>query len=107
MIRPLDIVVTKDSIYRTTVELDGSDYEIELVWNERDSHWFLTLRDAEGTDLATGVKVTATQPILYHSKIDGLPPGQLWAFDTTQQNIDPGLRDIGSRVIFMYSDEVA
>ena len=95
----------KTSNYTQTVSLDGSDFILRFLWNERANHWFLTLRDAEGNDLVTGVKVVADVPFAVHDLTSGMPAGQLWTLDTTGRGLDPALRELGDRVVLMYCDE--
>ena len=96
---------TTGSNIEAVVSLDGTDYTIRLLWNERASRWFMTIRDADGSDLVTGFKVVADVPFAVHMLPDGLYPGLLWVLDTTGAGEDPGLRDFGSRVVLMYADE--
>jgi len=96
---------TKASNYEQTVSLDGTDYRIRLLWNGRDTHWYMTLRTAAGVDLVTGIKVVANIPFAVHVADSDMPAGQIWVLDTTGGGADPGLRDLGERVVLLYADE--
>ena len=95
---------TVESNYEQVVTLDGTDFILRFLWNERDSHWYLTIRDSAGDDIATGLKVVADVPFDAHETDDRRPAGQLWTVDTTGVGEDPGLRDLGRRVLLAYVD---
>lgn len=90
--------------FEQTQTLDGTQYQIEFLWNARASRWFMTLLDTEGTPLATGRKMV-TGPWASRETIDDRLPGQLWVHPTEATDADPGLRDLGNRVYLMYVDE--
>ena len=94
----------KTSNSASVVSLDGVDYQLSFLWNERADHWFLTVRDSLGTDLITARKLVADVPFAVHDTIDGMPDGQLWIVDSTGAGEDAGLRDLGSRVLVCYVD---
>jgi hypothetical protein len=85
--------------------LEGVDYTIKGLWNERDSHYYLTIKDASGNDIVTGIKVVADIPFCVHESDDRWFPGVLWVIDSTGSETDPGLRDFGTRVKLIYVDE--
>ena len=85
--------------------LDGSDYIFHFLWNERNSHWYMTIRDSAGDDIVTGIKVVADIPLVVHETDERLFPGSLWCVDMTGAGVDPGLRDFGTRCQLRYVDE--
>lgn len=95
----------KTSKFQQVVPLDGEQFTFRFRWNARTERWFLTIRDASGTDLVTGRKLVANVPFAVHETVAGMPPGDIWVLDTTGAGTDPGLRDLGDRVIMMYVDE--
>ena len=98
-------LTSSDSNYEQIVTLDGVDYTLRFLWNTRSGYWFLTIRNGDGDDLVTGRKVVADTPFANHDTAAGMPPGQLWFVDLTQQGLPPGLRDLGSRVVLLYVDK--
>ena len=104
MIRQIPLTQV-ESNYSQTVTLDGEDYTFRFLWNDRDRHWYLTVRDVAGDDILAGIKVVADIPITTHCSDDRIYPGELWVIDTTGAGQDPGLRDFGSRVLLYYVDE--
>ena len=88
--------------------LDGTDYILRVLWNDRAGRHFLTVRDAANDDLITGFKLCADMPFAQHIVIDGQPAGQLWVRRPDNTGADPGLRDLNANVFLMYveSDSV-
>ncbi len=93
-----------ESNYPLMVTMDDVDFILYLLWNERDGHWFMTIRDSAGSDIVSGVKVVVNIPLVVHETDGRIFPGQLWAIDTTGSETDPGLRDFGTRVKLIYVD---
>jgi hypothetical protein len=92
--------------YQYVTALDGTTYQINLVWNSRmdngNGKWMLSLADAFGNPLIGAVPVIANWPLIKRFVFDGLPPGVLFAFDTSGQDMDPGRFDLGDRVRLFY-----
>ena len=92
-------------VYHYSISLDGVTYILYFKWNDRMSKWTLTLQDAGGTDLVTNIPLVANWPLFDRFKVTGLPPGSLFAYDSTLKNIDPGRYDLGDRVRLFYLEE--
>lgn len=82
--------------------LDGRDFLLRLVWNGRESRWYMTVSDSGGTVLVSGVKVLANWPLLsttddqpYRRWNPDLPPGDLIAVDLTTDGTPPGIDELG------------
>ena len=84
-------------------ELQGSVFQLSFRWNRRDAHWFLTVRDADGVDIASGRRVVADWPLLKGVVDVRRPHGEIVALDTTGEG-DPGLTDLGGRVLLLYEE---
>jgi hypothetical protein len=84
------------------VNLGGTTYTLSCYWNQRLSTWFLDLDDAEGNPIIVGRALVIDFPIFGRFRVAGLPPGQLIAQDTSGQNLDPGLNDLGARVQLLF-----
>jgi hypothetical protein len=91
--------------FQQVVPLEGETYTFLFRWNARASRWFLTIRDDAGADLITGKKIVADVPFHPHETNENLPPGQIRILDVSGEGADPGLRDLGKRVVLMYVDE--
>jgi hypothetical protein len=92
---------TDDSNYEFVVALDGVDYILRLLWNDRAGRWFLTVKDAAGEGLITARKLCANTPFAAHDLLG--PAGQLWVMCVSPE--DPGLRDLGENAILLYVEE--
>lgn len=92
--------------FRQTVTLDGTAFILQFRWNWRAGSWFLDLYDAAGGLLVAGRRVIVGPPLWLglHYRPE-LPLGELVAFDSSGQDQDPGLEDLGRRVQLFYLDK--
>lgn len=95
-------------VYQEQVTLDGVAYNMQFYFNQRindnQGKWFVTLADQNNNMLVGPVPVVVNWP-LFGRFIDqdmGQPPGSIFAFDTSGQNLDPGQFDLGARVRLFY-----
>lgn len=105
--------------FDVVASLDGVNYTLQFRWNERgmrllsdgteeEGSWFITVLDEPGQEVILGdVKLVVDWP-LWRVRADRTPPGFLIAFDTSGEGIDPGLDDLGVRVVIDYitADEI-
>ena len=92
------------STYSQRVTLDGREYQVTLQWNQREAKWYVSLADADGAPIVDGVKVVANFPLLRTLTDRRAPPGEMFAMDRSGAGVDPGLRDLGRRVLLVYVD---
>lgn len=95
---------TTDPDYTQRTILDGVEYILAFRWNGRAAKWFFSLYDQSGDPIVEGVKVVADFPLLRPVSDTRKPPGDLIALDTTGEGRDPGLGELGDRVILTYLD---
>lgn len=93
-----------ESNYTQITALDGRDYELGFRWNQREGRWYLSVSTAEDGVIQGPTKVVADWPLIYPEQDLPLPPGTLMAVDTTGQGRDPGLAELGARVVLVYFD---
>lgn len=99
----LVIPVTADAPHLDfEVVLEGATYGLELRWNERVEAWTLSVYDAAGTLLAAGRPVVLGAELLGRSGSADLPPGELFAVDTSGKDLEAGRLDLGTRVLLVY-----
>ncbi len=91
--------------YRFTIELDEAVYELVFAYNNRDSHWYFDLYDEEGNLLRAGLKAVTNWPLLRLDKSNDRPPGDIFAIDPTDEDIEAGLEDLGDSVTLTYVEE--
>lgn len=90
--------------YRYEVELSGGLFRVELRWNRADERWYLSLADATGAPLATGLRVVSDAPLLRLAADSRLPPGDLVAYSATPGR-DPGKDDL--TLVYVEPEEVS
>jgi hypothetical protein len=95
--------------YNLRIPLGGEFFGFEFRWNARDGSWSFALSDASGAVLLSR-KLVVSFPMLFHAADERLPDGELYAVDSTGADEEPGLTDLGSRVLLTftpYADIVA
>lgn len=92
----LIVPVATDPFQSFRVRLDGTDYLLSLAYNQREDRIYLSLADNEENPIVSGIKVIANYPLLFRHRFDTrIPPGDLFAFDTTSDGSPPGLGELG------------
>ncbi len=91
-----------ESDYLQVVTLEGVDYQLFFHWNARQPGWFCEIRDTDGSLIAAGKRLVLGTFIFEHDNDPRMPPGAFLLIDTTQSGREPGLRDLGARVFFIY-----
>ena len=90
---------TTDDLYKVAVTLEGQDYVFTFAWNYRSSVWEMTIDGVvSSVPVLIGVNLLASVPLSTR------PPGTLLAVDSSNQDLDPGLNDLGDRVSLLYEE---
>jgi len=66
-----------DSFYAYSVSLEGNTYSVEILYNERNKLWHMSLFTEDGDPIVQGVAIVPQYPILQNYKIDDLS-GFFW-----------------------------
>lgn len=90
--------------YDYIISLDGVNYTLTYTFNIRMGKWFLSLGDQVGNVLVSQVPVVATWPLFDRFKDLTIPPGTVFAYDSSNTNTDPGRFDLGDRVRILYAE---
>ena len=95
--------------YEQVVNLDGTSYTIALYFNQRLNDgagaWCITLADKNRNMIVGPIPVIVNWP-LFDKFVDfNIPPGTIFAFDTSGNDMDPGQFDLGDRVRLFYIQE--
>lgn len=90
-------VRTDSNNYAFTVTLEGQAYEFTFRWNFREGCWEMSI-----ADVVDGLAVRVAVDLLEFVPVEGKPPGSLLAIDTTDSGTDPGLAELGDRVLLTY-----
>lgn len=90
--------------YRYRIELDGTVYVLDYEYNSRMDKWLLQVEDEEGDVLIAHVPIVVNWPLFKRFVQQTLPPGVIAAYDSSNQNTDPGRFDLGARVKAVYRE---
>lgn len=78
-------------------------FGFEFAWNSQGKFWIMILSDAGGDILAVR-KLVIGMPLLFRYSADfRFPTGDIIVLDTSNQDLDPGLFDLGNRVQLLFS----
>lgn len=102
--------------YRQVTTLDGRDYVLRFLFNEREDKWYLSVADESDVSIVHGIKIVPLVSLLRKVTDARRPPGVLMARDMTGADVDfsagekivdldPGLNDLGGRVLLFYFAE--
>lgn len=82
-------------------QLNGAEHLLTFDWSQRDGHWSLSIDDADGNPLHTGLVLVAGIELV--GQLVRRVPGGLIVIDTTGANdLDPGFADLGGRFALVY-----
>lgn len=82
--------------------LDGDHFVFEFRWNGRAGVWYMDIRDEDEDPIKLGVAVVLGVPLGRRCTDPRFPRGVLWAYDTSGAGRDPGIDDLGSRVLIYF-----
>lgn len=102
----INIPVQQDvAAWTQRTAIDGVDYRLDFAWNGRDGAWYLNLSDIDGNALVCGIKLVTNRPLLarFHH-IEGVPAGELIAFDGSETIYWAGYNELGAGVDLIYLD---
>lgn len=90
--------------YTIDVQIEGQTYRLELRWNVRDSSWYMGILAPDDSHLAAPKRIASGRPLFWRSQSPALPPGLFVPIDSAGGDVDPGLQDLGNRVVLLYFD---
>ncbi len=88
--------------YDLQVTLDGVLFTLRFRWNRREQCWYMDVGGENGRPILASIKVVIDYPLGARSRNALMPAGMFVAVDTTSQRLDPGLNDLGVRVLLLY-----
>lgn len=103
--------------YTQVTTLDGKDYLLRFMFNDREGKWYMHLHDEDDVPIVQGVKVVPGISLLRKVVDSRRPAGVLIARDLTVREVtafgggeqvleeDPGLTDLGENVRIYYFPE--
>lgn len=86
------------------VELEGTIYNLEFRYNERQELWHMDIRDANDVDLLVGVPLLGGLPLTsrFVGRIEGLPPGSFLCVNESGDPETPSYLSFGNGVNLFY-----
>ena len=87
--------------YSQAVQLDGIAFRLDFSWNGRGKYWKVAIYDA-AANLLLSKAIRVGMPLLARYRDPAFPPGEMVANDTSGQDADPGVNDLGARVQLVY-----
>lgn len=96
--------------YTEQLTLDGFKFDFLFQWNERDSTWYMSIfdpavpADTDGSRVAilAGIAIHVGRGLLNQFRMRERPLGEIIVLDSSNQDLDPGQRDLGERVQLVY-----
>lgn len=82
--------------------LDDVEVVMRFDWNSRNETWHISFYDSVENPLLVGIPLFVNYDIIGRFIIDGMPPGQILCYDTSGQNMEAGLDDLGDRCKVYY-----
>lgn len=77
----------------------GREYLLSFRWNTREERWYLSIADQDGVAIVSGLKIVCNWPLTRLVTDPRAPEADLIAIDMSGDGIDPGLLDLGVRVL--------
>lgn len=92
--------------YTVNVVLENRAYVLGMHWNSRDAAWYLDVLDEDSDPIRTGIKIVLDDALGRDCTDPRFPPGLITASDTSNDDREAGLDDMGTRVgLFYYTAE--
>jgi len=91
--------------YTLRTRLDGREYNLRFLWNQREGRWYLNISDDSDTPIVSGQKLVCNWPLLRFYQYDKrVPPGDLRVISLSADGSPPGWEDleIGRRCQLVY-----
>jgi hypothetical protein len=99
------IPVTNSNIdHQFSMELERVVYVFRIKWNFRAERWVMDLLAEDSTPLLTGLPLVTSWPLLAKFNDIRLPPGELFVFDSTNLNSEPGEESFGVTHFLLYRE---
>ena len=75
--------------YSFSVTLENVTYTFTVAFNTRANRWYLSIGDAVGNQIVAGFPLLIGRDLLAAYRTQAVPPGYLFAFDTSGQGLQP------------------
>jgi hypothetical protein len=88
--------------YTFACTLAGTQYQFNVRWNTRVGAWYFDLGRDDGTTIVHGIKIVLGVALGRRSTDADFPPGLIFATDTSGEDREAGLDDLGTRVVVTF-----
>lgn len=75
--------------------LDGTDYELRLRYNQREERWFLSIGLPDGTEIAKGAALVVGWRLFPNVVHELMPPGVLFVTSADGTDLPPKFAELG------------
>lgn len=95
--------------YRVGTAIDGTQYVLDVYWNEIDLAWYMSVFAADGEPIRQGIRIVLGIKLGRRCVDPRFPTGAIVARDLTGAGLDAGRNDLGARVQLRYytAEEIA
>lgn len=102
----IERIPTSTSIpyYEFEIELDDVEFKLEFRYNDRDSSWYLTIKDVDDAVLRAGIRVVEDWSLLRLWADATRPGGELVTASSPGVSAPPTLNQLGAEVVLSYLD---
>ena len=90
--------------YEFEIELDEVEFKVEFRYNDRDSSWYMTLKDTDDVVLRAGIRVVLEWSLLRLWQEDTRPEGEIISVNQGEVLAPPTLNQLGAEVVLTYVD---
>ncbi len=93
------------SNFSQQITLDSQLFIFEFLWNERAEQWDMSVLDINEVPLVEGIKLVLNYSLFDQWVDRGLPPGELYAIDTTGEEEKITRNNLGPIIVLSYIPE--
>lgn len=90
--------------YTIDVALDIAKYRLHFMWNDRGGFWNMAICMPNNNIIQGGIKLVADTDLLARFSAPAIPRGTMFCLDMSGAGSDPGLTDLGTRCLLVYTD---
>lgn len=90
--------------YEFEIELDGVEFKLEFRFNDRDSSWYMTIKDTDDVVLRAGIRVVLEWALLRLWAEATRPEGEIVSVNQGEVLAPPTLNQLGAEVVLTYLD---
>lgn len=97
-------VLQSEPFQRIALPIDTTQYLIDLRWNSRDSAWYMDVFESDETSILHGARVVLGMYLGRRARVRHplFADGVFIAVDTSGEQREAGLDDLGTRVELRY-----